>query len=168
MRQLSTSTRSEPKAVLASELSSSTPNAAAPNGGMPPIWQTPPPMLKPSKIAAGPRIDKSELPIGTERRFRDKSHLQLVAAQPCSVCARQHTHAHHLTFAQRRGLSMKVSDEYAVPSHHEELHRSGANRIGGGHVDPIRFQSRLSNGLNPGNSPPSPRSSPSSVNSTRV
>src|SRR6266478_5096689 len=36
--------------------------------------------------------------------------------------------AHHLRFAQSRGLSLKVSDEFTVPlcrAHHRELHRAG-------------------------------------------
>jgi hypothetical protein len=84
--------------------------------------------LKPSKIGSGPRIDKRELTIAEERRYRDKQHLRFVASQPCIVCGRQPSHAHHLTFAQPRGLSIKVSDEFTVPLcavHHDELHRSG-------------------------------------------
>ncbi len=91
----------------------------------------PPPSLplRPSKIAPGPRIDKSLLRIGTERRLRDNAHLRFVGSHPCLVCGRRPSHAHHLTFAQKRGLSLKVSDEYTVPLcnlHHDELHRSGA------------------------------------------
>src|SRR5258706_13125301 len=84
--------------------------------------------LPPSKIASGPRIDKADLSFGAERRFRDKAHLQFVASQPCLICGRQPSHAHHLTFAQSRGLSMKVSDEYTVPLcvlHHDDVHRNG-------------------------------------------
>jgi DNA recombination protein Rad52 len=87
-----------------------------------------PPPLAPSKIASGPRIDKSELAIATERRYRDKAYLKFVAAQPCLVCGRQPSHAHHLTFAQKRGLAIKVSDEFTVPLcavHHDECHRWG-------------------------------------------
>ena len=125
---LSTSTRSEPEAVPAPQMSSSTPNAAASNGGAQPTSPESTSLLKPSKIASGSRINKSELTIGTERRYRDKAHLQFVASQPCLVCGRQPTHAHHLTFAQKRGLAMKVSDEFTVPLcalHHDEVHRSG-------------------------------------------
>jgi DNA recombination protein Rad52 len=89
------------------------------------------PCLAPSKIAVGPRIDKAALKIGTERRLRDKEHLRFVAGLACLVCAREPSHAHHLTFAQRRGLSQKVSDEFVVPLcslHHGELHRSGPER----------------------------------------
>ena len=91
----------------------------------------PPPPLRPSRIANGPRIDKSLLHIGTERRLRDKAHLKFVATQPCLICGRLPSHAHHLTFAQKRGLSLKVSDEFTVPLcalHHDELHRHGPER----------------------------------------
>jgi hypothetical protein len=74
------------------------------------------------------RIDKSVLAIPLTRRLRDKSHLRFVAKQPCLVCGRQPCDAHHLRFAQSRGLSLKVSDEFTVPlcrAHHRELHRSG-------------------------------------------
>jgi len=87
--------------------------------------------LKPSRIAPGGRIDKSQLAIGTEPRVRDKDHLKLVAQRACLICARTPSHAHHLTFAQRRGLSIKVSDEFTVPLcavHHDECHRSGNER----------------------------------------
>jgi hypothetical protein len=43
-------------------------------------------------VSEGPakpaRIDKSVLPIGEARRYRDKAHLKLVASQPCLVCGR--------------------------------------------------------------------------------
>jgi hypothetical protein len=87
--------------------------------------------LRPSKIASGPRIDKSRLPIGTERRLRDKAHLMFVATQPCLICGRKPSQAHHLTFCQKRGLSLKVGDQFCVPLcalHHYELHRGGPER----------------------------------------
>jgi DNA recombination protein Rad52 len=87
--------------------------------------------LAPSKIANGVRIDKSALLIGTERRIRDKAHLKSLSAHPCLICARQPSHAHHLTFAQRRGLSQKVSDEFVVPLcalHHGDLHHARSER----------------------------------------
>jgi hypothetical protein len=96
-----------------------------------PVAYPPPALLRPSRIARGPRIDKSLLPIGTERRLRDKAHLMFVATQPCLICDRQPSQAHHLTFCQKRGLSLKVSDEFTVPLcalHHDELHRRGPER----------------------------------------
>ena len=95
------------------------------------VTSPPIPPLRPSKIAAGPRIDKSTLAVGTERRLRDKSHLKFVAMQPCLVCGREPSQAHHVTFCQKRGLSLKVSDEFVVPLcgvHHDDLHRSGSER----------------------------------------
>jgi hypothetical protein len=73
-------------------------------------------------------IDKSLLAIPETRRQRDKIHLRFVGKQPCLICARQPCDAHHLRFAQPRGLGLKVSDEFTVPlcrGHHRELHRAG-------------------------------------------
>jgi hypothetical protein len=61
-------------------------------------------------------------------RLRDKEHCKFVAAQPCIVCGRTPSEAHHIRFAQPRALARKVSDEYTVPVcrlHHRELHRYG-------------------------------------------
>jgi hypothetical protein len=71
-------------------------------------------------------IDKSVLPIGEARRYRDKGHLEFIAAQPCLVCGRRPSDPHHLRFAQNRALGRKVSDEFTVPLcrvHHREAHR---------------------------------------------
>ena len=61
-------------------------------------------------------------------RLRDKEHCKFVATQPCVVCGRTPTEAHHIRFAQPRALNRKVSDEDTVPVcrlHHRELHRYG-------------------------------------------
>ena len=61
-------------------------------------------------------------------RLRDKEHRRFVARQPCLVCGRRPCDAHHLRFAQPRGLGLKVSDEFTVPLcriHHREVHRVG-------------------------------------------
>ena len=55
---------------------------------------------------------------------------------------------HHLRFAQPRGLTQKVSDEFTVPlcrAHHRELHRTGKevdwwSRIG---IDPLNCARQL-------------------------
>ena len=81
-----------------------------------------------SLISGGFSIDKSVLAMASDRRLRSKAHLALVASKPCLVCEALPCHAHHITFAQPRGLSQKVSDEYTVPlcaSHHNELHAFG-------------------------------------------
>ena len=104
--------------------------------------------LAPSKIANGERIDKSTLLFRTERRARDKDHLRAVAAQPCLICGRQPCHSHHVTFAQKRGLAQKVSDEFTVPLcalHHDALHRSGNERAWWAErgIDPLAVASEL-------------------------
>ena len=61
------------------------------------------------------------------RRLRDKRHRQFVSAQPCVVCGRQPSDAHHLRFTQPKALGLKVSDEFTVPlcrMHHREVHRT--------------------------------------------
>ena len=78
-----------------------------------------------------PRIDKSALTIGEPKRIRSKEHLRFVARQPCLICGRTPSHAHHVRYAQPRGLSLKVSDEFTVPLcaiHHTENHAAGNER----------------------------------------
>ena len=62
------------------------------------------------------------------RRRRDADHLKFVANQPCLICSRIPSDAHHLRFAQPQAMSKKVSDEFTVPlcrTHHRQLHHSG-------------------------------------------
>lgn len=78
------------------------------------------------------RIDKSELTLAEPRRVRDEEHRRYVARQPCVVCGRTPSQAHHLRFAQPRALARKVSDEFTVPLcalHHQELHLRGDERL---------------------------------------
>ena len=73
-------------------------------------------------------IDKSVLAMPEPRRVRDRDHVKLVAQQPCLICGRKPSDAHHLRFTQSRALSRKVSDEFTVPlcrGHHREVHRCG-------------------------------------------
>ena len=73
-------------------------------------------------------IDKSVLALSAPRRIRDRNHVKSVAKQPCLVCGRRPTDAHHLRFAQSPALGRKVSDEFTVPlcrGHHREVHRCG-------------------------------------------
>jgi hypothetical protein len=75
-----------------------------------------------------PAIDKSALALPEPRRVRDRDHVRYVAQQPCLVCGRQPSDAHHLRFAQNRALGRKVSDEFTVPlcrGRHREVHRYG-------------------------------------------
>src|SRR4051794_7526907 len=82
------------------------------------------------KNGAG-EASKPVTPIGKPLRMRDRDHLKFVSAQPCLVCARSPSDAHHLKFAQGRALARKVSDEFTVPLcriHHRELHLRGDER----------------------------------------
>jgi hypothetical protein len=92
------------------------------------------PAPKPAKPAPKPAqqpaetIDKSVLRFPELRRLRDREHVRYVAQQPCLICGRQPSDAHHLRFAQGRALGRKVSDEFTVPlcrGHHREVHRRG-------------------------------------------
>jgi ERF superfamily len=73
-------------------------------------------------------IDKGALALGEPRRYRDRAHLRFVSGQPCLICGRRPSDAHHLRFAQPRALGRRVSDEYTVPlcrTHHRALRRHG-------------------------------------------
>jgi hypothetical protein len=66
----------------------------------------------------------SRLAIPKESRKRSKAHLRFVSGQPCLVCKRTPSDAHHLKFAQPRALGRKVSDEFTVPlcrGHHRDF-----------------------------------------------
>jgi ERF superfamily len=86
-----------------------------------------PPLRISRAFQAGP-IDKSALTLNEPRRYRDKAHREYVSAQPCLICGRQPSDAHHIRFGQPRSLGRKVSDEFTVPicrTHHRELHQHG-------------------------------------------
>ena len=77
------------------------------------------------------KIDKSVLTFGEPKRIRSKEHLRYVASQPCLICGRSPAHAHHLRFAQPKGLGLKVSDEFTVPLcaiHHRDIHTTTKER----------------------------------------
>ena len=64
-------------------------------------------------------------------RERDRHHLKFVTTQPCLICGRTPSDAHHVKFAEQRALGRKVSDRFTVPVcrlHHRELHRRGNER----------------------------------------
>ena len=87
--------------------------------------KTPAPTFPPT---IRPKIDKSALTISEPKRIRCKEHLRFVASQPCVICGRLPSHAHHIRYAQSRGLSLKVSDEFTVPLcaiHHQHIHTTG-------------------------------------------
>ena len=77
------------------------------------------------------KIDKSILTISEPKRIRCKEHLRFVASQPCLICGRVPSHAHHIRYAQSRGIALKVSDEFTVPLcaiHHHRIHTTGKER----------------------------------------
>ncbi len=87
-----------------------------------------PPQPEPVHNAVLWHVDKSTLPLGEPRRYRDRAHLEFVASQPCLCCGRLPSDAHHLRFMQPRAIGRRVSDEFAVPlcrTHHRALHRHG-------------------------------------------
>ena len=134
----------EPPVSAATEEPTAQPGAWPPAAPLP-DWLGPPDP-EPVTIPAG--VDKSVLPIGAPRRFRNKAHLTFVAAQPCLVCGRRPVDPHHVRFAQGQALGRKVSDEFTVPlcrSHHRALHRSGSEylwweNIG---IDPLKAARKL-------------------------
>jgi hypothetical protein len=94
------------------------------------------------------RIDKSLLAIPEPRRIKDIEHLRFVTTQPCLICGREPTEAHHLRFAQARALGAKVSDAFTVPLcalHHRELHARGNERAWWSDKgrDPLPFANEL-------------------------
>ena len=104
--------------------------------------------------AAGPTIVPDRAPSRRRHvaaktiRLRDKEHCKFVTTQPCVVCGRTPTEAHHIRFAQPRALGRKVSDEYTVPVcrlHHRDLHSYGdeASWWAGVGIDPLRIALEL-------------------------
>ena len=98
--------------------------------------------------AARPKIDKSVLTLSEPKRIRSKEHLRFVASQPCLICGRLPSHAHHIRYAQSKGLSLKVSDEFTVPLcaiHHHQIHTTGKEREWWEerNIDPLKVASRL-------------------------
>jgi DNA recombination protein Rad52 len=101
-----------------------------------------------SPDAGNGHVDKTKLPISTPRRIRDKDHLRYIASQPCLICGRTPSHAHHLRFAQPKAFGRKVSDEWTVPlcsTHHRALHNVGDERQWWAEkgIDPTAYATRL-------------------------
>jgi hypothetical protein len=81
-------------------------------------------------------------------RERDRNHLRFVATQPCLVCGRTPSDAHHLKFAERPAMGRKVSDKFTVPVcrlHHRDLHGRGNERSwwDGQGIDPLPIAANL-------------------------
>ena len=65
------------------------------------------------------------------KRTRNAKYRLNVRRQPCLICGAQADDAHHLRFAQDRGMGLKVSDHFCVPlcrGHHRENHTWGAEK----------------------------------------
>lgn len=81
----------------------------------------------PYRPASEAAVSVDNLLLPRQLRRRDPAHLRLVATQPCLVCGRTPSDAHHLRFAQLRAMGRKVSDEFTVPlcrTHHRQLHQT--------------------------------------------
>lgn len=80
-------------------------------------------------VSLVPPLEMSSVnPLPRPARKREPEHLRFVATQPCLLCGRTPSDAHHLKFAQPRAMSRKASDEFTVPlcrTHHRQLHDSG-------------------------------------------
>src|SRR5436190_10921236 len=93
-------------------------------------------------------IDKSVLSVGAPRRYRNRDHLRFVMQQPCLLCGRKPSDAHHLRYLQPRALGRKASDEFAVPlcrSHHRAVHRAGDEKAWwkAAGIDPVKVARQL-------------------------
>src|SRR5262249_33186179 len=93
-------------------------------------------------------IDKSVLAVSAPRRYRNKEHLRYVTLQPCLLCARKPSDAHHLRFVQPRALGRKTGDEFGVPLcriHHRAAHRAGDERAWwkAAGIDPLKIARKL-------------------------
>jgi hypothetical protein len=127
------------------QIGTETMTSPAGDAGAPPAWLGP---ADPDPTGEPRGIDKSALPIGAPRRFRDKAHLAFVATQPCILCGKRPVDPHHIRFAQKQALGRKVSDEFTVPlcrSHHRALHRSGSEYLWWENVgiDPLKVARKL-------------------------
>ena len=95
-----------------------------------------------------PKIDKSALTLSEPKRIRSKEHLRFVGRQACLICGRTPSQAHHIRYAQPKGLGLKVSDEFTVPLcaiHHHEIHTTGDERRWwqGRKIDPLSIAQGL-------------------------
>jgi hypothetical protein len=81
-------------------------------------------------------------------RKRDKAHRDFVCSQPCLICGRRPSDAHHIRFGQPRALGRKVSDEFTVPLcrvHHRDLHRRSDEKTWweAANIEPMEIAERL-------------------------
>jgi hypothetical protein len=113
------------------------------------------PEIEPSEPS---NFNTSALSLSKPIRRRDKQHLRFVASQPCLICGRAPSDAHHLRFAQPRAMGRKSSDEFTVPlcrTHHRENHQTGREQTwwASMSIDPLDVAAKLwrsSHGLDNG------------------
>ena len=63
-------------------------------------------------------------------KVRDQKYLQLVRQEPCLLCGKV-SEAHHIMYAEPRGVGLKVGDNWVVPIchiHHMQIHHYGNER----------------------------------------
>ena len=63
-----------------------------------------------------------------ELKIKDKKYLKWVASNPCIICQQNGCNAHHIQYAQHRGIGQKVGDQFTIPlcvKHHHQLHNCG-------------------------------------------
>jgi len=76
-------------------------------------------------------------------KIRDKKYLGIVRKEPCLICGKE-SEAHHIMYAEPRGVALKVGDNWTVPvchEHHMSIHHYGNEKkwwIFQG-VDPIEW-----------------------------
>lgn len=80
-------------------------------------------------------------------KFKSKKYLKWVASLPCLLCLYNECQAHHITIAEKRGFSQKVSDKFTIPLcyvHHHQLHmlseRKFWNTLG---LNPVNYANIL-------------------------
>ena len=83
-----------------------------------------------------------------QKKWKSKKYLQWVASQQCLLCMYHECQAHHITIAEKRGVSQKVSDCWTIPlcyAHHSQLHHTGERlywqKLG---IDPMVYATSVS------------------------
>ena len=83
----------------------------------------------------------------SKKNWKSKKYLQWIASQQCLLCMYHECQAHHITIAEKRGISQKVSDCWTIPlcyAHHHQLHMTGERKfwqkLG---IDPMDYASKF-------------------------
>jgi len=81
-----------------------------------------------------------------QKAFRSKKYLEFIRKQPCIICLKNETEAHHCR-EFNSGIGIKPSDTFSIPlcrEHHYEIHNIGKNSFYGRHeIDIYRELHRL-------------------------